>query len=431
MAQGPDPDAGLLALRTLTERLADSPSYLSALRDAPPVGQILATVLSRSKLVGQWLERQPEVFKTLADPAALQTQLAPQDYQKVALGLIRRGGGEGEVSAALRRFKRREIARIAVRDLTGRTDPIGVAQELTGLAGACLDATVRLVTDNYDCRLAVIGLGKLGAAELGYASDLDIIVLFDPPGARTSALAGVEQLVRMLSSITPEGQAFAVDLKLRPEGKDGPMARTLDSTVQYYKRWAAPWELFALTQARVVAGDRELGQAMITGIREKVWPKSVDAAYLREIRGMKARLERERAHTASTDALDIKLGPGGLSDIEWTLQLLAVRHALHHRELRQPGVGPVGLAATGCGILSGEEGVWLRQAWLLLTRLRNARYLAGARLTDRVPTDSSSLERLATMLAYDSPGAQNLAEDLTRAMRRVRRVHERHFYGDA
>ena len=425
-AAGPDPDGGLLALRTMAERLEHSPSFLTALRDAPVVGELLATVLSQSRMVGEWLERQPEVFKTLSDPKQLGERLEPAAYRKVALGLVRRGGDDEQIAAALRRFKRREVARIAVRDLTGRAEPDAVAAELTGLADACLEAALTAVTAQEDLRLAVIGLGKLGGRELGYASDLDIIIVFEPAGARKVALQAVERLLRMLSSITPEGQAFAVDLKLRPEGTDGPMARTLKSSVRYYEQWAQPWELFALTQARVAAGDTELGAEFINGIRPQVWPARVSDAYVRDIRTMKARIERERDSSLRREQVDVKLGAGGLSDIEWTLQLLAVRYG--DTDSRIPGtLASIAALATG-GVLSGEESVWLRRAWLLLTHIRNARYLSGARHTDRVPMDPLSLERLARMLGYDHPGGQNLTEDLTRAMRRVRRVHERRFY---
>jgi glutamate-ammonia-ligase adenylyltransferase len=435
LAEGPDPDAGLLALRTMSERLEHAPSFVSAMRDAPPVGQILATVLSRSRLVGEWLERQPELFKTLADPSALDDPLDAHAYRRVALGLVRRGGDDRRVADALRRFKRREVARIAVRDLTERASPEVVAGELTGLADACLEAALASVVtdvnnaDAVDIRLAVIALGKLGGGELGYGSDLDVILVFEPSERRADALNAVERVLRMLSSITPEGQAFAVDMKLRPEGKDGPMARTLSSTVNYYERWAQPWELFALTQARVVAGDTDLGAAFLDGVRPLVWPERTDETYLRSIRTMKARIEKERARgSKARNSVDVKLGSGGLSDIEWTMQLLAVAHHRKAEGLRRPGVLAPMTAAVEAGALPGEESVWLRHAWRLLTRVRNARYLAGARRTDEVPMDSASLAQLSAMIGYARPGAQRLGEDLNRVMRRVRAVHERRFY---
>jgi [glutamine synthetase] adenylyltransferase / [glutamine synthetase]-adenylyl-L-tyrosine phosphorylase len=428
LAAGADPDGGLLALRTMAERLEHAPSFLTALRDSPPVGQILATVLSRSRLVGEWLERQPEVFKTLADARILDERLDEEAYRRVALGLARRGGDERSFADALRRFKRREIARIGVRDLTGRADAIDVAAELTGLAEACVQAALTAITGE-DLRVAVIGLGKLGGGELGYRSDLDAIVVFEPGDRRIEALEVVERLLRMLSSITPEGRAFAVDLKLRPEGKDGPMARSLESTISYYERWGQPWELFALTQARPVGGDPDLGRAFVEQVAPSVWPSVVDERYAREIRTMKARIERERGSgSRARNVIDVKLGQGGLSDIEWTVQLLAVLHGGESADLRRPGVLNRLDAAVEVGALSGEEAVWLRHAWRLLTSIRNARYLGGARRTDELPMDLESLERLAIVLGYPGDGGQQLREEVTRAVRRVRRVHERHFY---
>ena len=440
LADGPDPDGGLLALRTMAERLEHAPSFLTAMRDAPPVGQILAEVLSRSRLVGEWLARQPEVFKTIADSSALEHPLDAAAFRRVAFGLVRRGGDDKRVADALRRFKRREIARIAVRDLTRRADPEIVAAELTGLADACVQAALATVLPDAadadvmdatgtDLRLAVMALGKLGGRELGYGSDLDVILVFEPADRRAEALEAIERFLHMLSSITPEGQAFAVDLKLRPEGKDGPMARTLSSTIKYYERWAQPWELFAFTQARFVAGDADLGAAFFDGMRPLVWPEDVEEQYLRAIRTMKARIERERVGgSKARNTLDVKLGVGGLSDIEWTMQLLAVQHHQQAEGLRQPGVLAPMTAAVEAGALAGEESVWLRHAWRLLTRVRNARYLAGARQTDEVPMDFASLAQLSAMLGYARPGAQMLSEDLNRVMRRVRMVHERRFY---
>ncbi|MDQ3972978.1 MAG: bifunctional [glutamine synthetase] adenylyltransferase/[glutamine synthetase]-adenylyl-L-tyrosine phosphorylase, partial [Actinomycetota bacterium] len=276
LASAPDPDGGLAAFRSLADRLGASPTFLHTLRDNPPVAELLAQVLGRSPLVGEWLERQPEVVGHLAEPAELARGLEREDYRRLAGGLLRRGEDPAGAADALRRLKRREVARIAVRDLAGLAGVSDVAAELTGLAEACLEAAVALVQQDHPAgqrpRMAVIGMGKLGGAELGYASDLDILLVFEPAEAREEALRAAARLLGALGDITPEGQAFQVDPNLRPEGKDGPLARTLESYRSYYQRWGQPWEFQALTQARPVAGDAELGQAFVDAVAGLVYP---------------------------------------------------------------------------------------------------------------------------------------------------------------
>ena len=452
LADAPDPDGGLAAFRSLADKLGDSPFFLRTLRDNPPVGELLAQALGRSRLVGEWLERQPEVFGLLGDAAGLARALEAGEYRRLADGLLRRGGPGDAGADALRRMRRREAVRIAVRDLTGQSDSVDVARELTGLAQACLEAGVGLALDGEDgLRLAVIGMGKLGGAELGYASDLDVLLVFEPAEQRERALAAAARLLKLLGDITPEGKAFVVDPNLRPEGKDGPLARTLESYGAYYERWAQPWELQALTQARPVAGDPELGARFLDLIAPHVYPERDVAARLQAVRKMKARVEAERAgrpglgglrgtrlrprggagsgRAASMgDRVDLKLGPGGLSDIEWTVQLLQIRHGAAEPRLRAPGALAGVEALAALGHITDEEADWLRDGLRLLWRVRNALYLGGFRETSVLPLAPEDQQRVAGMLGWPRLGTQDFLEELTRTMRRVRRVHERAFY---
>jgi [glutamine synthetase] adenylyltransferase / [glutamine synthetase]-adenylyl-L-tyrosine phosphorylase len=456
LAAAPDPDGGLAAFRSLADKLGESPSFLRTLRDNPPVGELLARVLGASRIVGAWLERQPEVFGTLADLPSLERHLEPDEYHRLVAGLLRRREDPARAGDSLRRMKRREVARVAVRDIGGFADPVEVGQELTGVAEMCLEAAVALLVPD-DVRFAVIGMGKLGGRELGYASDLDVLLVYEPKSSRGAAVGAAEQLLGLLSGITPEGQAFHVDLGLRPEGKDGPLVRTIDSYRQYYERWAEPWEFQALTLARPVAGDDELAAAFLEMAHGHVYPESAPSARLQAVRQMKARVERERAGGGgpggrprrtrpgagarpggARDApdravrggtrVDLKLGEGGLSDVEWTVQLLQLRHGGSIPSLRGPGTLPALAALEAEELLSSRDAMWLRDGWLLLTRLRNALYLMGERDSSTLPQSPLKQERLARMLGYDTPGTQALNEDLSRALRRVRKVHEQAFY---
>ena len=455
LAEAPDPDGGLAALRSLADHTLESPYLLRTLRDHPPVADMLAVVLGSSSLVGRWLERQPEVLGLMADTPGLQRRLASADYRRLADGLRRRSHASTDVGAALRRLRRREMARTAIRDLAGFASVIDVASELSALAEACLQAAVdHVVPDGVT--LAVIGMGKLGGSELGYASDLDVLLVAEPGDARAEAEQAAEDLLELLSGVTPEGQAFRVDLNLRPEGKQGPLVRTLSSYRTYYERWGETWELQALTQARHVAGDRALGRAFIAGMQDLVYPMRVSQQRLAEVRQMKARVERERSGERGTAGprqrtgtprtptgrlggrrsgnavggarVDLKLGAGGLSDVEWTVQLLQLREGGRLPALRRAGALAAIAACEEEGLLGADDAAWLIGGWTLLTRTRNALHLSGARDSHLLPGDPQSLERLARMLGYERPGGQRLSEDITRSMRRVRKVHERCFY---
>ncbi len=448
LAEQPDPDGGLASLRSLAERLGDSPFFLRTLRDNPPVGELLARVLGRSRLVGEWLERQPEVIGAMADLAGLQRTLEPEDYRRLAGGIVRRRSSPAGAADALRRLRRREMARTAVRDLGGQAGIADVMRELTGLAEACLEAGVALASEE-GVRLAIIGMGRLGSGELSYSSDLDVLVVFEPADGRDEALTASERLLHLLSDVTPEGQAFRVDPNLRPEGRTGTLARTLDSYLSYYRRWGQDWEMQALTQARPVAGDLVLGEEFVEAVTSLVYPPSVPPERLQAVRMMKARVERERAGRDSerpgrqrfrvsgrspatgparppTARADLKLGPGGLSDVEWTVQLLQLAHGGGIESLRRPGTLAALDACEAAGLLTAADARWLRDGWLLLSRVRNALYLAGHRESDHLPSAWEDREHLAHALDY--PTVQAFAEDLDRAMRRIRKVHERAFY---
>jgi [glutamine synthetase] adenylyltransferase / [glutamine synthetase]-adenylyl-L-tyrosine phosphorylase len=446
LAATPDPNGGLAGFHSLAERLANAPAFLRTLRDNPPVGETLARVLGCSRLVGEWLAREPELIGRLGDQS-LDLRTEPEEYARAATGLLRRGDDQERTADALRRFTRRGVARVAVRDLTGRADVVDVAAELTGIADACLGAGVELVLRELPVRFTVVGMGKLGGRELTYASDLDVILVFDPPDARAEALGAADELVRSLSAITGEGQAFLVDLGLRPEGRDGPVARTFDSTLAYYRQWAESWELQALTQARVVAGDEEMGGELLKALEPLVYPERLPAARLQAMRQMKARVERERGgarprrtrptRTSGTrerggvqrgERVDLKLGPGGLSDVDWTVQMLQLRHGGSRAALRTPGTLAGLAAAREEGLLSEQDASWLRDGWLFLTGLRNALYLRGNRDTAVLPPSPPDRDQLAGTVGYPSPGGQALTEDVGRTMRRIRRVHERLFY---
>jgi glutamate-ammonia-ligase adenylyltransferase len=447
IAAAPDPDAGLLALRTLAEKLRDRAAFLTMLRENPVGAERLCAVLGASPLIGELLGRHPELIDGFADPAGFAGRRDADDLRDEALKLVNRHAGLGEITGAwdaLRRFRRRELVRIAVRDLLsaaeddGATSPVGaVGMELSGLAEACLAAALSLAAraeGRPPVRIALIGMGKLGGRELNYPSDLDLLAVHEPEeGAEPQVAARaagkvIQGLIKGLGWVTREGAVYAVDFDLRPEGKDGPLSRTLPGYTGYWARWADPWERQALTKARPVAGDPELGARFLAEAHRWVYADRLDQATLAELRKMKARVETERLPKGADPKLHLKLGPGGQADVEWTAQLMQLERGWNDPGLRDPGTRVALDNLVTAGALEAEERDWLADAYELSTRLRNFGYLVTGRPMDQLPTDQGVLARLASALGPEVQ-RQQLMEEYRRATRRARRVVERRFWG--
>jgi glutamate-ammonia-ligase adenylyltransferase len=448
LAETPDPDGGLAALRVVAERLGHRDAFFGTLRDNPSVAELLCTVLGTSRRLGDLLARHPELLTAMAHENGPAAPRGAGELLEEALALVGRHQQAAAAWDALRRFRRRELLRVAVRDLAGRAPVERVSAELVRVAEACLEAGLevarRSVADHTGgeggqrppLRLAVLGTGKLGGAELNYVSDLDLLVCheaLDPSAAEPAARAAaaiVRELLNGLGGVTPEGTAFRVDLDLRPEGRNGPLSRTLGSYQAYWDRWAEPWELQALIKARPVAGDRDLAERFLAAAARRVYPDKLSAGTVASVRRMKARVESERLPAGADPRLHLKLGPGGLADVEWTVQLLQLRLGGRHPRVRLPGTLKALDALVEVGGLEAGEAAWLGDAYRLCLRLRNIGYLVAGRPADSLPTDQRALERLAEAMGEPAPGRQRLLEAYRRATRRARRVVMARFWED-
>jgi glutamate-ammonia-ligase adenylyltransferase len=458
LAETPDPDGGLAALRVVAERLGHRDAFFGTLRDNPSVAELLCTVLGTSRLLGDLLARHPELLTAMAHESGPAAARGAAELLEEALALVGRHQQAAAAWDALRRFRRRELVRVAVRDLAGGAPVQRVSAELVGVAEACLEAGLEVARRTVAAhtpaahtpaahtggsgggplplRLAVLGMGKLGGAELNYDSDLDLLVCheaLDPTAAEPAgraAAAMVRELLNGLGGVTPEGTAFRVDLDLRPEGRNGPLSRTLGSYQAYWDRWAEPWELQALIKARPVAGDRGLAQRFLAAAAARVYPDKLSTGTVAAVRRMKARVESERLPAGADPRLHLKLGPGGLADVEWTVQLLQLRLGGRHPRVRLPGTLDALGALVEAGGLEAGEAAWLGDAYRLCLRLRNIGYLVAGRPADSLPTDQRALERLAEAMGEPAPGRQRLLEAYRRATRRARRVVMTRFWED-
>ena len=441
-ADGADPDAGLLAFRQVSEALAGTQWYLTMLRDAGAAAERLAYVLSAARLPVELLLRSPEAVAVFAG----EDRLAAEDVSEViadAEAAARRREDVGAAVLAARGVRRREQFRTVVADLVGVRDLAGVGQALSDADQAVLEVALRLSVREVERRsgeplptkVVVVGMGRLGAGETGYGSDADVLFVHDPlPGAdetkaQRAATEVVGELRRSLGAPGPE-PALEVDADLRPEGRNGPLVRSLSSYRAYYERWSLSWEAQALLRARPVAGDADLGEAFLELIDPLRWPAGgLAEADVREVRRIKARVEAERLPRGADPSRHLKLGRGGISDVEWTAQLLQLQHAAEHDGLRTTSTPQALRAAVQAGLLAADDADVLLTAWDLASRARNAVGLWRGKSGDSLPTQARDLDGVARMFGFDPGSSREFEELYLRTTRRCRVVVERVFYG--
>jgi [glutamine synthetase] adenylyltransferase / [glutamine synthetase]-adenylyl-L-tyrosine phosphorylase len=425
----PDPDLGLLQLRRLAEGEARSASLARTFRESPSAAERTCRVLGSSRSLGDALRRQPDFVEALGDDEAMSREKTRDELVEEALGTLTWRASDDERRVGLRRFKRREVLRIASRDVLGFAAIEATERELAGLADACVEAALHALRPPLP--FAVFGLGRFGGAELNYASDLDVVFVYDGEDAADfrSAEKIAEQLLRELGGITPEGQTFRIDADLRPEGKKGPLARSLSGFAAYYERWAQTWEFQSLLKARFVAGDRTVAERFTALIEPFVFRDPFPEDDVREVRRMKARIERERIPPNEDPRFHLKLGRGSLSDVEFTVQMLQLQHGAHHPEIRVTSTIDALHELRAVSLLDPGDADALEEAYRFCERARNARYLLTGRPGDALPTDGREATRLARLLGYVHQPQAGLRDDYRRVTRRSRKVVERVFYG--
>ncbi|ROS73053.1 glutamate-ammonia-ligase adenylyltransferase [Cellulomonas sp. PhB143] len=450
-AEGADPDEGLLAFRKLSDELGTTPWYLKLLRDSGHAAERLAVLLSSSRYVADGLSRTPDSVRWLADDALLEPR-GPGRLATEVDAVLTRAEEPEPATRRLRGIRRRELVRTAAAQLLDELTPVQAAEAISDAADMVLVGGLRVAEHEAKVErgldpaqpgptaMLVVAMGRLGGREMGYGSDADVLFVHDPaPGvdesdAQRYATAVATQLTRLLGVLGPE-PALPVDADLRPEGRNGPLARSLDSYAGYYGRWSSTWESQALLRARPAAGDLEGLGSRFTALVDPVrYPAAgIDASTVREIRRVKARVESERLPRGVEPGRHLKLGPGGVSDVEWLVQLLQLQHAHEVEALRTTSTTGALDAATAAGLVGDDDAQTLLEAWTLASRLRSAVVLAsgrtGGRGADLLPHDRRELAGLARIIGLDGGGA-DLEELYLRRARRARAVMERLFYGE-
>jgi glutamate-ammonia-ligase adenylyltransferase len=433
LAEGADPDYGLLAFRRLSDDLGESYWFLRMLRDSSGAAQRLTSVLASSRYVGGLFERIPEGAAWLEN----EDELRPRPLEALldeARATIARHDGDVEAAAkALRTGRRRELLRLA---LAGILDVISVedlGRALSDVTTTVLTGALALAHRYGDgIEFAIIGMGRYGGGELGFGSDADVIYVYRDAGAGEQAQATAERIVHELKRLTDDLRLpLDLDIDLRPEGRNGAIVRSLTSYEAYYARWSLTWEAQALLRARAVAGDESL-MADFTALADTVrYPQKLAEADAREVRRIKARVESERLPQAADPARHLKLGRGSLSDVEWFVQLLQLQHAAAVPALATTSTLEALTAAVDAQLVSAPDADRLRAAWLIASRARSALTLWSAKTGDVLPIDRPQLEGVARLMGYPAGGASRLEEDYLRTTRLARQVFERGFYGSA
>jgi glutamate-ammonia-ligase adenylyltransferase len=429
LSTSPDPDLGLLGLRKLAAGEAATMALAHAFRDSPDVAQHLCELLGTSALLGDILAANPDLIERLADEHRLRTQ-GRDALVGSAASTVGWRPTVGERQRALRRWRHRHLVGIAARDVFGHSDVGTVGTDLTALAEACVETALAQLDPQVP--FAVVALGRFAGGELSYTSDLDVLFVHGAASGERARAADHDEglrvaagVVRFLAGDTPANRIYEMDATLRPEGRHGLLSRTLEGYAAYLDRWAQTWERQAFTRARPVAGDDDLGRRFLDLLDGAVWGRQFTAVDEREVRRMKARVERERIPPGEDPEFHLKLGRGSLSDVEWTVQLLQLRTGT-----RAPSTMGGLAALEAAGVVDEDDAAVLAAAYRFCERARNRWWLVGSAPTsaDALPGRPDDLLHLARSLGTTP---SDLREDYRRATRRARRVVERLFYGHA
>ncbi|MBO0854969.1 MAG: bifunctional [glutamine synthetase] adenylyltransferase/[glutamine synthetase]-adenylyl-L-tyrosine phosphorylase, partial [Nocardia sp.] len=439
----PNPDAGLLAYRRVSEGLDDQIWFLRELRDEGAIAERLMIVLGSSAYLPDLLINAPETIRMFADGPNGPLLLSPktEDVRSSILAGAARYDDPRRAIATARSLRRQELARVASADVLGMLEVPTVCRTLTSVWLAVLEAALQAVIRGWESQhgepapadFAVIGMGRLGGMELGYGSDADVLFVCDPREGADETVAvkwaiGVAEQVQRLLGAPSTDPPLQVDAGLRPEGRSGALVRTLTAYRAYYQQWAQPWEVQALLRAHQVAGDQNLGVRFLHSVDPVRYPAGgVSEDAVREIRRIKARVDSERLPRGANPATHTKLGRGGLSDIEWTVQLMQLRYAHRFPDLHNTSTLESLAVIEREELLDSEDAQLLREAWLTATKARNALVLVRGKPTDQLPGPGPLLSAVARVAGWPTDDGSAFLDNYMRITRRAKTVVERVF----
>ncbi|KGA15152.1 glutamine-synthetase [freshwater metagenome] len=435
-AEGTDPDAALLAFRRLSEDLGDSHWYLRMLRDSSGAAKRMTQVFSTSRLATSLFEKMPEAAAWFDR----EDELEPDTLDSLNAqfeAIVSRHEDAELAAASIRAIRRKETLRVAMGAALGIIDLERTSQGLTDLTESYLIAIQEIATKFLIERqgplcheLAIVAMGRFGGAELGFGSDADVMFVYRVLGDDVNkAQAEAEILVSEIRRLSADQSLeFELDLDLRPEGKNGPIVRSIDSYAAYYKRWAGTWESQALLRARLISGEQSIASAFVELIDQYRYPEVIEQAAVVEIRRIKARVEVERLPQGADPKRHLKLGRGSISDVEWLVQLFQLKYASANPQIQTPHTLPALEQMEACGLINNSDARVLKEAWVLSSSIRSNAMLYLNKRTDVLPLDRQQLEGIARLNGYPRGGASSLEQDYLAATRRGRAVFEKLFF---
>ncbi|MCX6358999.1 MAG: DUF294 nucleotidyltransferase-like domain-containing protein [Armatimonadetes bacterium] len=420
LAAAPDPDRALTNICRLLESVTGRITQFRYLGQHPTALPMLTQVLGTSQFLADILVRNPEYLEILTNPNLIAQGRSAADMH-AALGQFTGALSRPQLRLeAMRRFRQREVLRIGARDILGSATMPETAREFSHLADACVQQCLEIaeqeLAETFAAEdrvpLCVIGMGKLGGEELNYSSDIDLMFVYADldaeatPRAARYATRLAELIVSGLSKRMENSHLFRVDMRLRPEGRFGSLARSISSYALYYESWAEPWERQALLKARTIAGDAELGRAFMRMAKAFVYRRNVTEGFIDAIRGNKRRIEQQAA-AQGRSASDVKVGVGGIRDVEFSVQLCQLVAGCHNPWLRTPNTLEALARLRHTGILRLAEADDMAEDYIFLRNVEHRLQLLYERQTQALPAEPAEVELLAHRLGFpDGPAFQ-------------------------
>ena len=414
---------------------ATAPPLVDAVEQFPLGEAALVDLLAVSSICATRLIRNPETLLWLRQAEVC---LAPRGYGEMFHELHTLAGDSisAESFSPLRFWKGREMTRVALRELANLAPLEETTAELSQIAEICVrrvfeywNAEFRKRHGSPNAEFAILALGKLGGGELNHSSDVDLLFLYSDEGELTPHLSYHEffnrlgkKILETFSTAHPEGSLFRVDLRLRPEGSAGPLARSLESMENYYAGFGETWERLALIKTRGIGGSRELAYEFLRQHQPFIYPKSPTPDLLDEIARIKRRIEHD---VVGHDQLerDVKLGRGGIREIEFVVQALQLIHGAHHAYLQEASMLKALRGLRQLDLLPRDEVLALDQAYRFLRRVEHRLQIEAEQQTHTVPREPEALRRLALSLRF--PSGERFTATLHEKMRSVRSIFER------
>ncbi len=424
-----DPDRAVANLARWAAAVSSRVASYGLLANHPVVAGMLVTIFAASQFFADLLIRTPEYLEVLTNPAI---RNRGRGEAQLWADLTRRVGIAKTPNArrdALRRFKPPEVLRIGIRDLLGLASMPETARAISDFADVCVRMAWQICAEERgltEAPFAVFALGKLGGQELNYASDIDLIFVHSDAMPAAEAVKLGEAIRDALAKATDAGFVFRVDLRLRPEGRFGPVSRSLASCRAYYESWAEPWERQALMKTRFVAGNAEVGADFARLAEDFVYPGRVEESFVENIRGNKKRLEEKIARAGDAE-VNVKEGVGGIRDIEFTVQLMQLVAGGSRPHLRGGNTLRALEALTDEGLLSIGERDLFRESYEFLRTVEHRLQLRDELPVRNIPRDRGELRKFGRRLGYADGNA--FLADYRRHTRRVHFLFQRLFYG--